>query len=106
MKTLMNRKEAEREGKLTMLIAADIEVGFDKVQTSKIKTGDIDVDPKYRKWIYNWTQNRRMVFRFNGKLDDQEYVVNSGIPQKSPLSPYLFGAYIKQIMYSNRERKA
>ena len=90
--------KAERDGYETAFISADIEGGFDKVDTEHFKNATTDIDPKYNDWIYNWTQNRRIRFRFNGKTNGKEYVLNRGVPQGSPLSPFLFGAYVKDIM--------
>lgn len=39
-----------------------------------------------------------MKIRHNARLDPTQYTVNNGIPQGSPLSPFLFGAYIKKLM--------
>ena len=62
---------------------------------------ETEIDNRYSEWIYNWSTNRVISFRFNVKTEGREYVTNSGIPQGSPLSPYLFGAYVKKIMYSD-----
>ena len=43
--------------------------------------------------------NRRIRFRFNQREGTKEYVTNLGLPQGSPLSPYLFGLYVKQIVH-------
>ena len=39
-----------------------------------------------------------MRIRHNSRLYPTQYTVNNGIPQGSPLSPFLFGAYIKKLM--------
>ena len=102
MRTLMDWKEqAERDGKMVTLLIADVEGGFDKVNPDAFANGQTGIDARYTGWIRNWSADRRITFRFNGKTGIKEYVTNRGIPQGSPLSPYLFGSYVRDIMYSS-----
>ena len=39
--------------------------------------------------------------RVNGRTDKKTYLLNTSIPQGTPLSPYLFGCYIKRIVKNN-----
>ena len=55
------------------------------------------MNPLYIPWIRHWAGNRTMKIRHNARLDPTEYTVNNGIPQGPPLSPFLFGAYIKKL---------
>ena len=101
-RTLMNWKtKAESEGNWVTLIVGDVEGGFDKVDPGILTGGNTDLDPRYNKWIRNWSTNRRISFRFNDMEDEMEYVTGRGIPQGSPSSPGLFRAYVKTIMYSD-----
>ena len=91
------KKQAEKEGKHVTLVLSDVEGGFDKVNPDSLREKNT-VDPRYMPWIYNWTRNRRIRFRFNGKTGKEEFITNMGLPQGSPLSPYLFGLFIKDIV--------
>ena len=79
------------------LIAADIEGGFDRVLPSKLPLTDIN--PLYIPWIQHWASDREIRFRHNNRLDLRTYYTNRGSPQGSPLSPFLFGAYIKKTVH-------
>lgn len=89
------RENAHSLGYFTTLISADIEGGLDKVYPRTL--GDTHLDPRYVPWIQNWAANRTMRFHHNNRLDPKIYTANRGIPQGSPLSPFLFGAYVKKL---------
>jgi len=48
------------------------------------------------RWVRRRAGNPVVRFRFNGRVS-KPYFVNRGIPQGSPLSPFLFGAYVADI---------
>lgn len=96
MQCLLRWQENARSlGHHTSLISADIEGGFDKVDPRKLR--DSDLNPLYIPWIEDWAANRNLQFRHNNCLDPTIYTCNRGIPQGSPLSPFLFGAYVKKL---------
>ena len=90
------RENAISKGHYVTLISADVEGGFDRVDPDKL--ANTHLNPLYTPWIRHWAANRSMQFRHNGRLDPTRYTSNNGIPQGSPLSPFLFGAYIKELM--------
>ena len=90
------KQETRKRGHYQSIIIADIEGGFDKVDPAALRQSPIDKD--YIPRILSWTRNRTMRIRINGSTDDQTYTTNQGVPQGSPLSPYLFWAYIKKVM--------
>ena len=89
------QEHAHRLGHFTTLISTDIEGGFDRVDPRSLNNTHIRAE--YIPWIQNWASNRTLKFRHNQRLDPQTYTTNRGIPQGSPLSPFLFGAYVKKL---------
>jgi hypothetical protein len=85
-----------RERKLSCsLIVSDVEGGFDKVPPEAL--ANLAIFPAaYRKWVFSWCAGRRARYRFNGRTSDL-FFIPTGIPQGSPLSPYLFGMYVASI---------
>lgn len=80
------------------LMTVDVEGGFDKVDLDNLCDFLVarSCDDVLVAWVRRWAKNRRVRFRFNGRVS-KIYHLNKGIPQGSPLSPFLFGAYIADI---------
>ena len=76
----------------------DVEGGFDKVNIDMLC--DIlayrECEPVVVNWIRRWTIGRRIQLRFNGRIS-KSYNLNKGVPQGSPLSPFLFGVYVADM---------
>ena len=97
MTTLLRwKKEARKRGHYQSNIVADVEGGFDKVDPETLHQSTLD--KKYISWIKSWARNRTMRMRINGGTDDEIYTLTQGVPQGSPLSPYLFCAHIAKVM--------
>ena len=88
------QKTARSRNHYVTLIATDIEGGFDKVHPARLPLTDID--PMYIPWIQHWASDREIKYHHGNRLDLHTYYTNRGVPQGSPLSPFLFGAYIKE----------
>ena len=80
------------------VMTMDVEGGFDNIKTDllveilKYKSCDNEIV----KWIDRWMTARQMRLKFNGRMS-KAYRTNKGVPQGSPISPYLFGVYVEEI---------
>jgi hypothetical protein len=88
------------EGYRRLLLSMDVEGGFDNIDINLLSDFLIarGCPPALRDWVRRWTMNRSVRFRFNGRVS-RVYHVNKGVPQGSPLSPFLFGAYVADIFH-------
>jgi hypothetical protein len=85
-----------RGKKLRMcFLTTDLEGGFDTVVPERL-AGMPGFPPRYRSWLLSWCTGRRGRYRFNGRTSEPRDIP-SGIPQGSPLSPYLFAIYVAGI---------
>ena len=100
MKQILEFLEYKKD-KYTGILSMDVEGGFDKVDIDKLCDILIyqECETKLVDWIRRWTKGRRIQLRFNGKVS-KEYNLNKGVPQGSPLSPFLFGVYIADMFKS------
>ena len=88
------KENAHSTNHFTTLISADVEGGIDKVDPSRLSQTHLHL--LYLNCIRHWASG--MKFCPNHRLDPCQYTSNNGIPQGSPLSPFLFGAYFKPLM--------
>jgi len=81
------------------LMSMDIEGGFDKIDTGLLcqLMAVRGCGLTMCRWVARWASRRSVKFQFNGRLS-REYYINQGIPQGSPLSPFLFGIYVADIL--------
>jgi len=86
------------EGYKCARLSMDFEGGFDNIDIDLLCDflAARECPTNQIHWVWRWASNRLIRFRFNGPIS-KPYFVNSGIPQGSPLSPFLFGVYVADI---------
>jgi len=86
------------EGFKCAMLSMDVEGGFDNVDIDLLCDflAARECPANLIRWVRRWAGNRVVRFRFNGRMS-KPYFVNCGIPQGSPLSLFLFGAYVADI---------
>ena len=82
----------------TAILSMDVEGSFDRIDMDMMADLLVACGCRndYVLWIRHWASQRRVRFRFNGQISG-EYHLGKGIPQGSPLSPFLFGVYLADI---------
>jgi len=80
------------------MLSMDVEGGFDNIDIDLLCDflANRECPPNRILWVRRWAGNRVVKFRFNGQVS-KPYFVNRDVPQGSPLSPFLFGAYVADI---------
>ena len=86
------------EGYKRLILSMDIEGGFDNISVDLLSDflTARGCPTNLRYWVRRWTTCRSIRFRFNGRVS-KVYHVSKGVPQGSPLSPFLFGAYVADV---------
>jgi len=86
------------EGYKCAMLSMDVEGGFDNIDIGLLSNflAARECPANLVQWVRRWAGRRVVRFRFNGRIL-KPYFVNCGIPQGSPLSPFLFGAYVADI---------
>jgi len=81
------------EGFKCGMLSMDVEGGFDNIDIDLLCDflAAQECPANLIHWVRRWAGNRVVRFRFNGRIS-KPYFINCGIPQGSPLSPFLFAA--------------
>jgi len=89
---------ATHKDRYTTILSMDIEGGSDSIDIDLL--ADLLMAQGCPRsltiWVRFWASNRHARFRFNG-CASKEFYLNKGIPQGSPLLPFLFGVYFADI---------
>jgi len=87
--------------KNSAIMTTDVAGGFDNIDINclldMMNYGSCDLELVH--WTRRWMNNRTMRMKFNGHISKQ-YPCNKGVPQGSPLSPFLFCIYIPEVFAS------
>jgi len=80
------------------MLSMDVEGGFDNIDIDLLCDflAARECPANLILWVRRWAGNHLVRLRFNSQVS-KPYFVNRGIPQGSPLSPFLFGAYVGDI---------
>jgi len=86
------------EGYKCAMLSMDVEGDFDNIDIDLLCDflAARECPANLIHWVRRWAGRRVIRFRFNGRIS-KPYFVNCGIPQGSPLSPFLFGTYVADI---------
>src|SRR5437588_4640927 len=86
------------EGYKRLILSMDIEGGFDNISVDLLSDflTARGCPTNLRDWVRRWTTCRSLRFGFKGRVS-KVYHVSKGVPQGSPLSPFLFGAYVADV---------
>jgi len=86
------------EGYKCAMLLMDVEGGFDNIDVDLLSDflAARESPAALILWVRRWACRRVVRFRFNGRIS-KPYFVNRGVPQGSPLSPFLFGVYVANL---------
>jgi len=81
------------------MLSMDVEGGFDNMNVDLLCDFMMarGCSLVLRNWVRRWARGRRMTLWFNSRVS-KTYTVYKGVPQGSPLSPFLFGVYVADIL--------
>jgi hypothetical protein len=75
----------------------DLSAAFPNTSRDEVKETLKNADPGVAKWVDTWLDNRQIAMELDGNSGPLRSV-GSGIPQRSPLSPVLFGLTCGRIL--------
>jgi hypothetical protein len=77
----------------------DMKAAFPHVSKNRLanKMKQLEVPDYLIGWTLSWMEDRRAVLAIAGEEESEEFDINTGIPQGSPLSTVLFIIYIADV---------
>ena len=82
----------------TRIMTMDVKGGFNNINTDMlldIMMAD-SLNHEILMWVKRWLSGRSMELKFNGQIS-KVFNIDKGVPQGSPISPYLFGVYVRDL---------
>jgi len=86
------------QGYKCAMLSMDVKGGFDNIDIDLLSQflSALECSPHLILWVRRWASRCVVRFSFNGRIS-KSYFVYCGVPQDSPLSPFLFSVYVADI---------